>query len=333
MNVLVTGGAGYIGSHTCVELIQSGHAITIADNLVNGSASTRDRIFEICGIRPAFHILDLCDKRSVERLFAGNAFDAVLHFAGLKAVGESAQIPLEYYRNNIGSTITLCEVMADYDVRRLIFSSSATVYGDPPVVPVSESSPVGLGITSPYGQTKFMIEQILRDLAHADSSWRIGVLRYFNPVGAHESGLIGEDPEGIPTNLFPYVSRVAAGRLERLRVFGADYPTHDGTGIRDYIHVVDLALGHLAALRTLGRGINAYNLGTGKGNSVLEVIRTFEAATGSTVPYTIVDRRPGDVAVSFADCSKANRELNWRPLRSLAQACADTWRWQSRLDH
>lgn len=329
MHVLVTGGAGYIGSHTVVELLGKGHDVTVVDNLSNSSAESLKRVEKITGKRTSLHVFDVCNQAKLDKLFEDNEFEAVIHFAGLKAVGESVEKPLAYYRNNIDSTLTLCDVMQAHGVNKLIFSSSATVYGGPAELPLKETSRVGIGITNPYGQTKFMIEQILRDLAVADPTWQISLLRYFNPIGAHESGLIGEDPNGLPNNLFPYIAQVAVGKLEKLRVFGDDYDTPDGTGVRDYIHVVDLARGHVAALEHLQLGVGTYNLGTGQGVSVLEAITAFEQAAGKPIPYEVVARRPGDIAACYADCAKANHELNWHTTKTLAEACADTWRWQS----
>lgn len=330
MNIFVTGGAGYIGNHTVLELLNQGHNVTVADNLSNSSEEALRRVQKITGKPLAFHQLDICDKPALQQLFTNNHFDAVIHFAGLKAVGESVARPIAYYRNNIASTLALCEVMQESGVKKLIFSSSATVYGTPEELPLKETSRVGVGITNPYGQTKFMIEQILRDLVAADPNLQITILRYFNPIGAHESGLIGEDPNGIPNNLLPYVSQVAVGKLEKVRVFGDDYETPDGTGVRDYIHVVDLAHGHVAALEHLHKGVEVYNLGTGTGVSVLEIIKAFEKVSGKTIPYEVVDRRPGDIAACYADCTKANRELGWKAERTLENACADGWRWQSK---
>ncbi|HET8709092.1 MAG TPA: UDP-glucose 4-epimerase GalE, partial [Candidatus Saccharimonadales bacterium] len=329
MNILVTGGAGYIGSHTVVELLQEGHDVTVVDNLANSSQESLRRVEQITGRTAKFHKLDLCDKAPLEKLFDDNNFDALIHFAGLKAVGESVARPLDYYHNNIVSTLTLCEVMQAHNVKKLIFSSSATVYGAPDELPLKETSRVGVGITNPYGQTKFMIEQILRDVAVADPDWQITLLRYFNPIGAHVSGLIGEDPNGLPNNLLPFVAQVAVGKLDKVRVFGDDYDTPDGTGVRDYIHVVDLAKGHVAALNHLAPGAAVYNLGTGHGVSVLEIITAFEKAAGRDIPYEVVARRPGDIAACYADCTKANTELGWHTEKSLEDACADAWRWQS----
>ncbi len=328
MNILVTGGAGYIGSHTCVELLQAGHDVTVLDNLSNSSPVAIERVHQITGSRPRFQQVDLLDADSLEGVFEGAAFDAVIHFAGLKAVGESVAEPLRYYQNNVSGTIRLLEAMARAGVRRLVFSSSATVYGDPASVPIREDFP--LSASNPYGRTKLFIEEILRDLNRSDPRWDITLLRYFNPVGAHPSGLIGEDPAGIPNNLMPYVSQVAVGRLERLNVWGNDYPTPDGTGVRDYIHVVDLARGHLAALGGVeAPGVRAYNLGTGRGFSVLEMIAAFERASGRKVPYTVAPRRPGDVATCYADASLAERELGWVAELGVDRMCVDAWRWQS----
>jgi UDP-glucose 4-epimerase len=329
MNVLITGGAGYIGSHTLIELLAKGHNVTVVDNLSNSSEESIKRVEKITGKSVELQVFDVCDKERLNELFGGSDFDAVIHFAGLKAVGESVSKPLEYYRNNIDSTLSLCEVMQTHGVKKLIFSSSATVYGTPEKLPLKETSRVGVGITNPYGQTKFMIEQILKDLVVADPSWQISLLRYFNPSGAHESGLIGEDPDGLPNNLLPYVAQVAVGKLDKLKVFGDDYDTPDGTGVRDYIHVVDLAKGHVAALDHLSDGVSIYNLGTGQGVSVLEIIKAFETAAGKAVTYEVVGRRPGDIAACYADCSKAEDELGWKAEKSLQEACADSWRWQS----
>jgi UDP-glucose 4-epimerase len=326
--ILVTGGTGYIGSHTVVELLSAGYEVVIVDNLSNSSPKVIDRIEQITGKKPVFHEADVRDSVAMSKLFDEHEFDAVMHFAGLKAVGESVEKPLAYYRNNIDSTLTLCETMQSKGIKKLIFSSSATVYGTPESLPLTEESRVGTGITNPYGQTKFMIEQVLKDLAVADN-WEISLLRYFNPVGAHESGLIGEDPSDIPNNLLPYVSQVAVGKLDKVRVFGDDYDTPDGTGVRDYIHVVDLAKGHLAALKHLKPGVQVHNLGTGKGVSVLEIINSFREASVRDIPYEIAGRRPGDVDACYADPSKANRELGWKAEKTIADACEDAWRWQS----
>lgn len=330
MTVLVTGGAGYIGSHTCVALLKAGHAVTVLDSLVNSKEEALRRVERIAGRVPRFRRVDLLDREAVRAVFAEERFDAVIHFAGLKAVGESVRDPWRYYHNNLTGSLILFEAMADCGVFRLVFSSSATVYGTPARVPIDETFP--LSAASPYGRTKLMLEEVLRDLAAAEPRWRILLLRYFNPVGAHASGLIGEDPNGIPNNLMPFISQVAVGRLPKLRVFGNDYPTPDGTCIRDYIHVEDLATGHLKALDALDRcgGCDAVNLGTGRGYSVLEMIRAFEAGCGRAVPYEIGPRREGDVVACFADPSKAARLLGWRAERDVAAMCRDAWRWQSR---
>lgn len=328
MKILVTGGAGYIGSHTCVELLNAGYEVVIVDNLRNSKITAIQRIEEITGKKIEFIKADLRERSKLDEVFRRFTIDAVLHFAGLKAVGESVQIPLEYYENNVYGTIVLCQVMQAHAVRKLVFSSSSTVYGSPDKMPIREDFPISP--INPYGHSKAMIEQILGDLYVSDPAWQITLLRYFNPVGAHPSGRIGEDPNGIPNNLFPFITQVAVGRLPYLRVFGNDYPTPDGTGIRDYIHVVDLALGHLQALKKLDKpGVYTYNLGTGQGYSVLEIVHAFERACGKPIPYQIVGRRPGDAAISFADPSRANRELGWRAERSLDDMCLDSWRWQS----
>ncbi len=328
--MLVTGGTGYIGSHTAIELIQAGYDVVIADNLSNSKKSVMDRLKQITDKDIPFEQIDFCDKPTVTKLFKSYKIDGVIHFAGLKAVGESVAKPLEYYRNNIDSTLTLCEAMRDHGVKNLIFSSSATVYGTPDELPLSETSPVGNGITNPYGQTKYMLEQILTDLKTSDDTWNITLLRYFNPIGSHESGLIGEDPNDIPNNLPPYIQQVAVGKLDKLRVFGSDYDTPDGTGVRDYIHVVDLARGHVAALKKLAdqQNIGIYNLGTGQGVSVLELIKAFEKAVGKPIPYEIVERRPGDVASCYASADKAKMRLDWQTEKTLDDACSDAWRWQ-----
>lgn len=329
MNILVTGGAGYIGSHTCLELLEAGHRVVVVDNLVNAKEESLKRVQEITGRPLVFHQVDLLDRPALDKIFHGHDIDAVIHFAGLKAVGESVRIPLKYYHNNISGTLILCDVMAEHSVRNLVFSSSATVYGDGASVPIREDFPVGPA--NPYGRTKLMIEEILRDLSVSDPSWNIVLLRYFNPIGAHESGRIGEDPAGIPNNLVPYIAQVAIGRLPELKVFGNDYPTPDGTGVRDYIHVVDLAQGHLSALEKLKgtHGVSTFNLGTGRGYSVLEVVSAFERASKRKVPFQIVGRRQGDIALCYADPSKANAVLGWVAKRGIEEMCLDTWRWQS----
>ncbi len=326
---LVTGGAGYIGSHTCLELLSAGHRVTVVDNLDNSSEESLRRVRALTGRELEFHAVDICDTEALRRVFAGRTFDAVVHFAGLKAVGESSRIPLRYYRNNITGTLELLKVMDEHDCRRLVFSSSATVYGDPARVPITEAFP--LSATNPYGRTKLFIEEILRDVCAADPRWTCLLLRYFNPVGAHASGRLGEDPRGLPNNLMPYVMQVAIGRLAELSVFGDDYPTPDGTGVRDYIHVVDLALGHLAALDRLDglEGCVPVNLGTGRGYSVLEMVAAAGKASGRPVPYRVVPRRPGDVATCYADPAQAAELLGWRAGRDIEQMCADHWRWQS----
>jgi UDP-glucose 4-epimerase len=328
VNVLLTGGAGYIGSHTAVECLAAGHEVVVFDNLSNSSPKSLERVAQIAGKPVIFVQGDIRDRAALQRLFADHPVDAVVHFAGLKAVGESVDKPLLYYDNNIAGSIVLFEEMAAVGVKAVVFSSSATVYGDPATVPITEDFP--LSATNPYGRSKLFIEEMLRDMARADAGWNIALLRYFNPVGAHESGLIGEDPRGIPSNLMPYVAQVAVGRRPHLNVFGGDYPTPDGTGVRDYIHVVDLARGHVAALNTLLQlgGVQTWNLGTGRGVSVLDMVRAFEVASGRRVPYQIVARRPGDVAQCWADPSRAARELGWRAEYDLPRMCADAWRWQ-----
>ena len=327
--ILVTGGAGYIGSHTVVELLNAGFEPVILDNLSNSSGQVIERIGELTGRRVPLVQGDINDAPLLKELLAEHRFDATIHFAGLKSVGESVADPLAYYRNNVNGTVTLLQCLAQADVRRFVFSSSATVYGDPQSVPIREDAPTAP--TNPYGNTKWLIEHILADLAASDPRWAIGVLRYFNPVGAHRSGRIGENPRGVPNNLMPFVTQVAVGKRERLSVFGSDYPTPDGTGVRDYIHVVDLALGHLAALRRVDRadGIWTVNLGTGQGYSVLDIVKAFEAASGRDIPYQLVARRPGDVAQCYADPACAARELDWKATRGLEEMCADSWRWQS----
>jgi len=335
MNILVTGGCGYIGSHTVLVLLQAGHSVVVVDNLNNSNKESLRRVSELCGKTPDFHQLDVCDIDAMRSLFRsysdkGMPLESAIHFAGLKAVGESTAKPLAYYRNNIDSTLSLLEVMSEFDCKRIVFSSSATVYGSFAKVPYTEDMPTGTGITNPYGWTKSMIEQILRDLHTADSAWSIALLRYFNPVGAHPSGRIGEDPRGIPNNLLPYISQVAVGRRAALSVFGNDYPTPDGTGVRDYIHVMDLAEGHLAALNALASkgGLHTWNLGTGHGISVLEMLHAFEAACGKKLPYIIAPRRAGDLAECWADTSLSERELGWKASRSLDDMVRDAWTWQ-----
>ncbi|QGQ47215.1 UDP-glucose 4-epimerase GalE [Metabacillus sediminilitoris] len=329
MQILITGGAGYIGSHTCVELLNAGYEIVVLDNLLNSKHEALERIKEITGKDFKFHQADLLDKQELIKIFTENNIDAVIHFAGLKAVGESVTIPLLYYHNNITGTLNLCEVMEQFGVHNMVFSSSATVYGLQERVPLSEELP--LQATNPYGRTKLMIEEILRDVYVANNKWSIALLRYFNPVGAHPSGRIGEDPNGIPNNLIPYITQVAVGKLPELKVFGNDYATHDGTGVRDYIHVADLAAGHLKALEKVmsSSGVSAYNLGTGSGYSVMEMIHAFEKVTGRSIPYRIINRRPGDIGVSYSDPLKAQNELNWIAQKSLEEMCLDSWRWQS----
>lgn len=330
MAILVTGGAGYIGSHTALELLQADHDLVVVDNLSNSKEESLKRVQKLSGKTLQFYQADLLDKLALQKIFHVHDIDAVIHFAGLKAVGESVEKPLEYYHNNITGTLVLCEVMKEYEVKNIVFSSSATVYGDPQSVPIKEDAQ--LSTTNPYGRTKYMIEEILRDLYVADSGWNVAILRYFNPVGAHPSGNIGEDPSGLPNNLMPYIAQVAIGKLPRLSVFGNDYPTKDGTGVRDFIHVVDLSLGHLKALEKLKEnpGVVTYNLGTGQGYSVLEIVSAFEEASGQKIPYEIVGRRPGDIAECYADPTKAEHELGWKAERGIDEMCRDTWRWQSK---
>ena len=330
MRILVTGGAGYIGSHTCVELLNAGYEVVILDNLYNSSKKAVDRIEEITGKKVTFYENDMLDKDALEKLFSKEQIDCVIHFAGLKAVGESVAKPLEYYKNNIQGTLTLVEVMREHGCKNIIFSSSATVYGDPAFVPITEECPKGTP-TNPYGWTKSMLEQILTDLHTADEEWNVILLRYFNPIGAHKSGKIGEDPKGIPNNLLPYVAQVAIGKLECVGVFGNDYDTPDGTGVRDYIHVVDLAIGHVKAIDKINEkpGVKVYNLGTGNGYSVLDVINAFSKACGHDVPYQIKPRRPGDIATCYADAGLAKKELGWEAQYGIEEMCADSWRWQS----
>ncbi|MEO3985834.1 UDP-glucose 4-epimerase GalE [Plesiomonas shigelloides] len=329
MAILVTGGAGYIGSHTVLELLNSGNDVVVIDNLCNSSRESLRRVEALTGRSVTFYEADVCDRSALQTIFAQHAIDAVIHFAGLKAVGESTKIPLKYYQNNIAATLVLCEEMERAGVFRLVFSSSATVYGDPHTVPIQEHFPTSA--TNPYGRSKLMVEEMLRDIVAADPRWSVVLLRYFNPVGAHISGQIGEDPNGIPNNLLPYIAQVAIGRLKQLSVFGNDYPTPDGTGVRDYIHVVDLSLGHLKALQYIAdrHGVFTFNLGTGQGYSVLEMVKAFEQASGRAVPYQVVARRPGDIAVCYAEPDLAAQELGWRAERGLPEMMADTWRWQS----
>ena len=333
MKVFVTGGAGFIGSHTCVELLDAGHEVVVVDNLCNSSKESLKRIQKITGKAVKFYKADIRDEKKLDRIVATEApFDATIHFAALKAVGESVQLPLKYYQNNLGGTFTLLKVLAAHNCKNIVFSSSATVYGQPQSVPIREDFPTP-GCTNPYGWTKLMMEQVFKDVQKADPSWNVILLRYFNPIGAHESGLIGEDPAGIPNNLLPYVAQVAIGRLKELSVFGNDYPTPDGTGIRDYIHVVDLANAHLKAVEKLGNekkyGLKVINLGTGNGYSVLQIVKAFEKASGRKVPYAIKARRPGDIAECWADPSFALKELGWKATRGIEKMCEDLWRWQS----
>ncbi|MEE0776316.1 MAG: UDP-glucose 4-epimerase GalE [Bacillota bacterium] len=328
MSILLTGGAGYIGSHTCVEFLEAGYDIVVADNFCNSKPEAIKRVEEITGKIVPLYELDVADKKALDELFQKEPIDSVVHFAGLKAVGESCAKPLKYYRNNLDVTLTLMEVMKEHNVNKIVFSSSATVYGVPEKVPIDESMPTGC--TNPYGWTKLMTEQILTDAAAADDDLSVVLLRYFNPIGAHESGRIGEDPTGIPNNLLPYIAQVAVGKLKQLQVFGDDYPTHDGTGVRDYIHVMDLAAGHLKAIEYAEKkkGTSVFNLGTGVGYSVLDIVKAFEKANGLTIPYAIVDRRAGDIAQCFADPTLANQVLGWQATRTLDDMCRDTWNWQ-----
>ncbi len=327
--ILVTGGAGYIGSHTLIELINNNFEVVVIDNLANSSRESLRRVEQITGHEIPFIEADVRDQSALDDIFTTYDIDSVIHFAGLKAVGESVAKPLEYYDNNLVSTLALLEAMRKHSVKQLVFSSSATVYGSPSELPLRETSTVGIGLTNPYGKTKYMIEQIIQDYCAADPAFEATILRYFNPIGAHQSGQIGEDPNGIPNNLLPYVAQVAVGKLQSVGVFGNDYDTPDGTGVRDYIHVVDLARGHVAALQHMKAGANVYNLGTGSGTSVLEIIKAFSKACERDLPYEIKPRRAGDIAACYADCSKAERELGWRAELSIEQACADSWRWQS----
>lgn len=330
MAVLVTGGAGYIGSHTCVELLNAGYEVVVVDNLYNSSEKALERVEEITGKKLKFYQADLLDREAVKRIFDQESIQAVIHFAGLKAVGESVQKPLEYYHNNITGTLILCDEMRNHGVKNIVFSSSATVYGDPAQIPITEKCPKG-EITNPYGRTKGMLEQILTDFHTADPEWNVMLLRYFNPIGAHESGRIGEDPKGIPNNLVPYIAQVAIGKRDHLNVFGNDYDTPDGTGVRDYIHVVDLAKGHVKAMKKLEskEGVSIYNLGTGVGYSVLDVLHAYEKACHKTLKYEIQPRRAEDIATCYSDCTKAKEELGWVAEKGIEEMCADSWRWQS----
>lgn len=330
MKILVTGGAGFIGSHTVVELQNAGYDVVVVDNLINASAKVIGRVEAITGKKVPFYETDIRDREGLTKIFAEEKPDAVIHFAGLKAVGESVRLPWEYYENNIAGTLTLVDVMRSNHCKNIIFSSSATVYGDPAFVPITEECPKGT-CTNPYGWTKSMLEQILTDIQFADKEWNVVLLRYFNPIGAHESGTIGENPNGIPNNLMPYITQVAVGKLEKLHVFGNDYDTSDGTGVRDYIHVVDLALGHVKALKKIapGSGLSIYNLGTGIGYSVLDIVKNFEKATGKEIPYVIDPRRPGDIATCYSSAEKAKKELGWTAERGILEMCKDSWHWQS----
>lgn len=330
MAILVTGGAGYIGSHTCVELLNEGYEVVVIDNLYNSSEESLRRVEKITGKSVKFYEGDLLNREDIEKVFENETIESVIHFAGLKAVGESVSKPLEYYHNNITGTLILCDVMRSHGCKSIVFSSSATVYGDPAFVPITEECPKGQ-ITNPYGQTKGMLEQILTDIQVGDPEWKVILLRYFNPIGAHKSGLIGEDPKGIPNNLVPYIAQVAVGKLQKLGVFGDDYPTPDGTGVRDYIHVVDLAVGHVKAIAKLDNmeGVEIYNLGTGNGYSVLDVLHAYEKACGKTIPYEVKARRPGDIPTCYADAAKAKEELGWVAERGIEEMCEDSYRWQS----
>jgi len=330
MTILVTGGAGYIGSHTIIELQKADHNVIVVDNLSNSSRESLNRVEKISGKSVKFYEYNILEKGKLQEIFKTNSIDMVIHFAAFKAVGESVSNPLKYYHNNIAGTVTLLEVMSEYNVKNIVFSSSATVYGDPVSVPIDES--FALSVTNPYGRTKLMMEEILEDVYAADNEWNIVILRYFNPVGAHKSGLIGEDPNGIPNNLMPYISQVAVGKLKELEVFGNDYETVDGTGVRDYIHVVDLAYGHVMALKKIrdSSGLTIYNLGTGKGYSVLETLHAFETACGKKLKYKIVERRPGDIASCYARPDKAEQELGWKTVKNMEEMCEDSWRWQTK---
>ena len=330
MTILVTGGTGYIGSHTVVELLDAGYDVVVIDNLVNSSSESLKRVEQITGKKVRFYEADIRDRKALDRIFEENAIDACIHFAGLKAVGESVSKPVEYYDNNIIGTLVLIEAMRDHNVKNIVFSSSSTVYGNPAFIPITEECPKGIP-TNPYGWTKSMLEQILSDVQKAVNDWNIILLRYFNPIGAHKSGLIGENPNGIPNNLMPFITQVAVGRQEKLRVFGNDYDTHDGTGVRDYIHVVDLALGHLKAIEKIAEnpGLAIYNLGTGNGYSVLDIVKAFEEASGVTIPYVIQERRSGDIATCYSDATKAKEELGWEAVYGIDRMCEDSYRWQS----
>ncbi|MCU6697770.1 UDP-glucose 4-epimerase GalE [Laedolimicola ammoniilytica] len=331
MSILVTGGAGFIGSHTCVELLNAGYEVVVVDNLYNASEKALERVEQITGKKVTFYEADILDRDALNAIFDKEQIESVIHFAGYKAVGESVRKPIEYYYNNITGTLILCDVMRKHNVKNIVFSSSATVYGDPAFIPITEECPKGK-ITNPYGQTKGMLEQVLTDIFVSDPEWRVVLLRYFNPIGAHKSGLIGEDPKGIPNNLVPYVAQVAIGKLKCLGVFGNDYDTHDGTGVRDYIHVVDLAKGHVAAIQKVEKtepGVLIYNLGTGKGYSVLDVVHAFEKACGKEIPYEIKPRRAGDIATCYADPTKAKKELGWVAEYGIEEMCEDSWRWQT----
>ena len=330
MSILVTGGAGYIGSHTCVELLEAGYEVVVVDNLYNASKKAIDRVEEITGKKVTFYEADLLDKEALDKIFDAHDIDAVIHFAGYKAVGESVQKPIEYYHNNMTGTLILCDVMRNHGVKNIVFSSSATVYGDPAQIPITENCPKGQP-TNPYGWTKSMLEQVLTDIHTSDNEWNVILLRYFNPIGAHKSGIIGEDPKGIPNNLVPYIAQVAVGKRAALGVFGNDYDTPDGTGVRDYIHVVDLAIGHVKAIEKIKQnpGVEVYNLGTGNGYSVLQVVEAFGKACGHPIPYEIKPRREGDIATCYCDPQKAKEDLGWTAQYGVDEMCQDTWRWQS----